>query len=57
MTCSACGVDFQGTTEDKPGFLPQSKFDIQLKLSKIEEMQRLQEKANEDTEWTPEDEI
>ncbi len=56
MTCSACGVDFQSTSENRPGYLPPEKFDLQVKLSKLEEMQRLQEKADSDS-WTPEDEI
>jgi hypothetical protein len=56
MTCSACGSDFQSRDEMKPGFLPKEKFDQQVKLSKIEEMQQLKKKA-EDLEWSPEDEI
>ncbi|KAG7355987.1 GTPase [Nitzschia inconspicua] len=56
MTCSACGSDFQSRDEMKPGFIPKEKFDQQVKLSKIEEMQRLKSKA-ESLEWSPEDEI
>jgi len=56
MTCSACGSDFQSRDERKPGFLPKEKFDVQVKLSKIEEMQRLKEKA-EASEWSVDDEI
>eukprot|EP00980_Cylindrotheca_fusiformis_P007517 scaffold1561_cov129-Cylindrotheca_fusiformis.AAC.9 len=56
MTCSACGSGFQSSDEKKPGFLPAEKFDIQRKLAKIEEIQKLQEKA-ETLEWSPEDEI
>jgi hypothetical protein len=56
MTCSACGSDFQSRDESKPGFLPKEKFDIQVKLSKIEEMQKLKEKADA-FEWSPEDEV
>ena len=56
MTCSACGSDFQSRDEKKPGFLPKEKFDIQVNLSKIEEMQQLKKKA-ESFEWSPEDEI
>lgn len=56
MTCSACGADFQCTSESRPGYLPPEKFDLQVKLSKIEEMQRLQKKADSE-DWTPEDEI
>jgi len=56
MTCSACGADFQAKNEARPGFLPQEKYDTQVKLSKIEEVQRLQEKA-ESANWSPEDEI
>ncbi|KAL3932334.1 MAG: hypothetical protein SGBAC_010893, partial [Bacillariaceae sp.] len=56
MTCPACGSGFQSTNEQKPGFLPDHKFEIQVKLQKIEEMQKLQEKA-ETTEWSVDDEI
>lgn len=56
MTCSACGSDFQSSDEQKPGFLPPDKFDVQTKLAKIEELQKLQEKA-ESMEWSTEDEI
>jgi hypothetical protein len=56
MTCSGCGYDFQSKDELKPGFLPFEKFEIQEKLSKIEEVQKMQEKANSN-DWTPEDEI
>eukprot|EP00339_Tiarina_fusa_P013001 CAMPEP_0117062108 /NCGR_PEP_ID=MMETSP0472-20121206/43263_1 /TAXON_ID=693140 ORGANISM="Tiarina fusus, Strain LIS" /NCGR_SAMPLE_ID=MMETSP0472 /ASSEMBLY_ACC=CAM_ASM_000603 /LENGTH=768 /DNA_ID=CAMNT_0004781097 /DNA_START=193 /DNA_END=2499 /DNA_ORIENTATION=- len=56
MTCSACGSDFQCKNEQKPGFLPAEKFEVQTKLAKIEELQELKEKA-ESSEWSPEDEI
>jgi hypothetical protein len=56
MSCSACGADFQGTHENKPGYLPPEKYNIQVKLAHIEELQRLKEKA-ESAEWTPEDEV
>jgi hypothetical protein len=56
MTCPACGSDFQSDDEQKPGFLPDEKFEVQLKLSKIEEMQQLQDKADS-SEWSTEDEI
>ena len=56
MTCPACGAKFQCTNEKRPGYLPKEKHAIQVKLSKIEEMQKLQEKAN-NVEWSPEDEI
>ena len=56
MTCSGCGYDFQTKDEMKPGFLPFEKFEIQEKLSKIEEVQNMQDKANSN-DWTPEDEI
>ena len=56
MTCSGCGYDFQTDDELKPGFLPFEKFEIQEKLSKIEDMQKMQEKANSN-DWSPEDEI
>lgn len=58
MVCSACGADFQSSNESRPGFVPPEKFAIQVKLAKIEELQRLQAKAeSKDAEWTPEDEI
>jgi hypothetical protein len=56
MTCSACGAKFQTQAEARPGFLPLAKYETQVKLSKIEEVQRIQEKAQSD-EWTPEDEV
>lgn len=56
MSCSACGVEFQSKNEAKPGFLPQDKFDIQVKLSKIEEINRIQDKSNS-RGWSPEDEV
>lgn len=56
MTCSACGSDFQSRNEQKPGYLPKAKFDIQVNLSKLEQMQQLKEKS-ETFEWSPEDEI
>ena len=56
MTCSACGSDFQSTDDQKPGYLPPAKFEIQTKLAKIEEMQQLKAKADAH-EWSPEDEI
>lgn len=56
MKCSACGSDFQSSSDQRPGYLPPDKFTIQVKLSKIEEMQKLQGKA-ESNEWSPEDEI
>jgi len=58
MACSACGADFQCSSQGRPGYLPPDKFAQQVKLSKIEELQRLQRKAEADNEeWTPEDEI
>jgi ribosome biogenesis GTPase A len=55
-TCSACGSDFQKRNENLPGYLPPEKFDLQQKLAKIEEMQKLKEKA-ETSDWSPEDEV
>ena len=57
MICSACGSDFQSKDEMRPGYLPAEKFEIQVKLSKLEELQKLQEKAQSNAEWSPEDEI
>ncbi|KAL7487413.1 hypothetical protein ACHAW6_013018 [Cyclotella cf. meneghiniana] len=56
MTCSGCGSDFQKDDELRPGFLPFEKYEVQEKLAKIEEMQKMQDKANSN-EWTPEDEV
>ena len=56
MTCSGCGYDFQSTDELKPGFLPSEKYEVQEKLAKIEEAQKLQDKTNSG-DWSPEDEI
>jgi hypothetical protein len=57
MACSACGADFQCSNEKKPGFLPPEKYDHQVKLSKLQELRKLREKAEDDKEWTPEDEV
>ena len=57
LTCTACGSDFQSQNEKKPGYLPPDKHDIQRRLGKIEAMQKLQKKADVNTEWSPEDEI
>lgn len=54
--CSACGSSFQCNNELKPGYLPPQKFEVQMKLAKIEDAQKLQEKADSD-EWSPEDEV
>jgi hypothetical protein len=54
--CSACGADFQTHNEQKPGYLPAEKFDIQVKLGKIEDLQKMQQKA-ETADWTTDDEI
>jgi len=56
MKCSACGSGFQKQNEMKPGYLPPPKFETQVKLSKIEDAQALQKKA-ESSEWTPDDEV
>jgi hypothetical protein len=56
MSCSACGADFQCSNDQRPGYLPPDKYATQVKLSKIEDLQNLQEKA-ESQEWSPEDEI
>jgi len=56
MKCSACGSKFQTNNEMKTGYLPPQKYEIQVKLSKIEDAQALQEKADSD-EWSPEDEV
>jgi hypothetical protein len=54
--CSACGADFQSHNEQRPGYLPPEKHEVQVQLGKIEDVQRLQNKA-ETAEWTPDDEI
>lgn len=56
MKCSACGSAFQTKDDMKPGFLPQQKYEIQVKLSVIEEAQSVQDKADSD-DWSPEDEV
>ena len=56
MKCPACGSRFQEKDEMKPGYLPPQKFEIQGKLSTIEDAQNLQKKAESD-DWTPEDEV
>ncbi len=56
MKCPACGSTFQTKDEMKPGFLPQEKYETQVKLSKIEEAQSVQDKADSD-DWSPEDEV
>ncbi len=56
MTCSGCGTPFQMADDLRPGYLPPEKYEIQTKLSKIEEAQKLQEKA-QSAEWSPEDEV
>ena len=56
MDCPACGVKFQSVSEDKPGFIPESKLDVQAKLSKIEQAKKeFDDKKNR--EWSAEDEI
>jgi len=40
MVCSACGSDFQSVNEIKPGYLPPEKYEIQVNLSKLEEVQQ-----------------
>jgi len=58
MVCSACGANFQSQKEERPGYLPLEKFETQQKLGKIEELQKLQEKADSDSDsWSTEDEI
>ena len=56
MTCSGCGSGFQKEDELRPGFLPSEKYEIQMKLSKIEEAQKQNDRA-ESAEWSPEDEV
>jgi len=56
MTCSGCGSDFQSDDELRPGFLPSDKYVVQTKLLQIEEVQKVQEKAESD-EWSTDDEI
>ena len=56
MTCSGCGSGFQKEDELRPGFLPSEKYEIQVKLSKIEEAQKQNDRA-ESAEWSPEDEV
>ena len=56
MTCSGCGSGFQKEDELRPGFLPPEKYETQIKLSKIEEAQKQNDRADS-AEWSPEDEV
>lgn len=56
LTCSGCGSDFQNDDDLQPGFLPSDKYEVQKKLSKIEDVQKEQEKA-ETAEWSTDDEV
>lgn len=56
MSCSGCGSNFQEEDELRPGYLPPDKYEIQTKLSKIEDAQKSQEKE-ETAEWSTDDEI
>ena len=56
MTCSGCGSGFQKEDELRPGFLPPEKYETQIKLSKIEEVQKQNDRADS-AEWSPEDEV
>ncbi|GKY94693.1 hypothetical protein MPSEU_000434800 [Mayamaea pseudoterrestris] len=56
MSCPACGADFQSADEGRPGFLPLEKYELQVKLSKLEEIRKLDEKAAT-ADWTTEDEV
>jgi hypothetical protein len=47
----------QSKNETRPGYLPPEKYEIQVKLSKIEGMQKLQDKVTAKEEWSPDDEI
>lgn len=58
MVCSACGADFQSSNENKPGYLPAEKFKVQVQLGQLEDLERLQSKAENDADdWSAEDEI
>lgn len=58
LTCPACGSKFQCDDEARPGFIPQDKYATQLSLSTLEEVQKVQLKAESDElEWSPEDEV
>ena len=55
LTCSGCGTPFQMADDLRPGYLPPEKYEVQTKLGKIEEVQKLQSKAQ--SEWSSEDEV
>lgn len=55
LTCTGCGTPFQKADDLRPGYLPPEKYDVQTKLAKIEEVQKLQSKAQ--SEWSSEDEV
>jgi len=58
LVCVACGSDFQCRDEKKPGYLPAEKFDVQVNLSKVQRIIKLQKKAEKSMdEWTTDDEI
>lgn len=57
-SCSACGSAFQAEDDQRAGYIPPEKFEFQMKVAKLKEMERLQIKATEDAaEWSAEDEI
>eukprot|EP00571_Detonula_confervacea_P016555 CAMPEP_0172311058 /NCGR_PEP_ID=MMETSP1058-20130122/13655_1 /TAXON_ID=83371 /ORGANISM="Detonula confervacea, Strain CCMP 353" /LENGTH=797 /DNA_ID=CAMNT_0013024115 /DNA_START=136 /DNA_END=2529 /DNA_ORIENTATION=- len=56
MACSGCGSNFQKDNDLQPGFLPAEKYEVQTKLSKIEDVQKQQEKA-ETADWSSDDEV
>lgn len=58
MVCSACGADFQSTNATRPGYLPDNKFQKQVKLKRLEGLQNLATRAqDEEQEWSAEDEV
>lgn len=57
-SCSACGSAFQAEDEHRAGYLPPEKYEFQMKIAKLKELEGLQIKATEeDAEWSAEDEV
>lgn len=56
MECTACGSKFQSRNVNQPGFLPEDKYALQVKLAKLDEAQKLQNTVD-GFEWSPEQEV
>lgn len=56
LSCSACGSRFQTNKEERPGYLPTEKYELQVQFHEWKQTYDLQQKA-ESREWSAEDEI